>query len=127
MHRRNELILVCTIPRDGIDHKRAFACEFVIGHHAVSVVVTDPGLFRILLYLDDDIDIVKPVDSDLLTQLHRDESGTHIDADDFPLLCLFVLKDIPIVVQRGPSLAIRRTELHTFLLVNLLELIFQWQ
>ena len=67
MYGRNELVLLCTIPRDSIDFQRTLACVFVIGHHTVSVVVAVPCLFRCLLYLNDDILIVDAIDLDFLT------------------------------------------------------------
>ena len=66
MHRRNELALVGTITRNGIDFQRAHACVFIVCLHAVSVVIAFPGHLGVLLYLNDDIDIVEPIDLDFL-------------------------------------------------------------
>ena len=66
MHRGNELNIVITIPWDGIDFQRAHACVFIVCLHAVSVVIAFPGHLGVLLYLNDDIDIVEPIDLDFL-------------------------------------------------------------
>ena len=66
LHRRNELILFFTIPGNGIDLERTAAGVFVIGRLVVSIVVAIPGLLGVLLYLNDDIGIVEPIDLDLL-------------------------------------------------------------
>ena len=127
LHRRIEglgvALLIC---RNGINLQRALAFERIVGHGVVLVIVAAPGLFGVLLYLNDDISAVDAVDVNHLSQLDGNESGAHVDADYLPLLRHFKGVDVAVVVELGPACLGERRELHGLLVVVLLCFLLVW-
>ena len=117
------LVVPSNLSRYSVDLLLAITGIAVIGRLVVFIVVDVP--FRIGVHLDLDNDEVafQPVNPDLLTQHHRDEIRTHIDADDLPLQIRLVCVDISIVFDSSPASGVERCELHDLSVLCLLQLL----